>query len=51
MIRLTSDAAVAALFVGAVVLGGVIRALAKRVERPKPASPDKESDVQHRRSR
>lgn len=51
MIRLTSDAAVAALFVGAVVLGGVIRALTKLVERPKSASPDKEPDVQHRRSR
>ncbi|SCX27624.1 hypothetical protein SAMN02799620_04366 [Mycolicibacterium fluoranthenivorans] len=51
MIRLTSDAAVAALFAGAIVLGGVIRALAKLVERPKSASPDKESDVQHRRSR
>ncbi|MHA3021341.1 hypothetical protein ACXPWS_13920 [Mycobacterium sp. BMJ-28] len=51
MTRLTIDAAVAALFAGAVVLGAVIRALARLVERPKNPRPDKESDVHDRRSR
>lgn len=51
MTRLTSDAVIAALTAGAVVLGFVIHRLARLVERPKNPPPDKESDAQPRRSR
>ncbi len=51
MTRLTSDAVIAVLTAGAVVLGIVIHKLARLVERPKNPPPDKESDAQPRRSR
>lgn len=51
MTRLTSDAVIAALSAGAMVLGVVIRRLAKLVDRPKTPSRDKEPDAQPRRSR
>jgi hypothetical protein len=41
--RLTSDAVIAALFAGAVLLGVVLRGLGRLIDRPKNPPPDKES--------
>lgn len=43
MTRLTSDAVIAALFAGAVLLGVVLRGLGRLIDRPKNPPPDKES--------
>ncbi|CDO05403.1 hypothetical protein [Mycolicibacterium cosmeticum] len=43
MTRLTTDAAIAALFAGAVMLGVLLRGLGRLVDRPKNPPPDKES--------
>lgn len=48
MTRLTSDAVIAALLAGAVILGVVIRGLARLVDRPKNPPPDKESHARYR---